>query len=46
MLVLGDREVEARTVAPRSRSGEQQPATTWDELADRLAAQAAERRPE
>ncbi len=46
MLVLGDREVEARTVAPRSRSGEQQPATTWEELADRLAAQAAERRPE
>ena len=46
MLVLGDREIEARTVAPRSRSGEQQPAVGWDELADRLAAEAAERRPE
>lgn len=46
MLVLGDREVEARTVAPRSRSGEQSPAVGWEELADRLATQAAERRPE
>lgn len=45
MLVLGDREVEARTVAPRSRSGEQQPAVGWGALADRLAAEAAERRP-
>jgi threonyl-tRNA synthetase len=46
MLVLGDREVEARTVAPRSRSGEQQAPVGWDELADRLAREAAERRPE
>jgi threonyl-tRNA synthetase len=46
MLVLGDREIEARTVAPRSRSGEQEPAVGWADLADRLAAQAAERRPE
>ncbi len=48
MLVLGDREVEARTVAPRARGaarGEQQEALPWDELADRLAAEAAERRP-
>jgi threonyl-tRNA synthetase len=40
MLVLGDREVEARTVAPRARNaarGEQQEAVAWDELADRLA---------
>ncbi len=47
MLVLGDREVEARTVAPRSRSaarGEQQEALPWALLAERLAAEAAERR--
>jgi threonyl-tRNA synthetase len=46
MLVLGDREVEARTVAPRSRAGEQRPAVGWDELADRFATEAAERRPD
>jgi len=43
MLVLGDREVEARTAAPRTRAGEQQPAESWDALADRLAAEAAAR---
>ena len=46
MLVLGDREVEARTVAPRARNaarGEQQEAVAWDELADRLAEEAAAR---
>jgi threonyl-tRNA synthetase len=40
MLVLGDREIEARSVAPRARNaarGEQQDAVPWDELADRLA---------
>jgi threonyl-tRNA synthetase len=40
MLVLGDREIEARTVAPRARNaarGEQQEAVAWDDLADRLA---------
>ena len=34
MLVLGDREVEARTVAPRARNaarGEQQEAVAWDD---------------
>ena len=45
MLVLGDREIEARTAAPRTRVGEQQPAESWDALADRLANEAAERRP-
>ncbi len=45
MLVLGDREVEARTAAPRTRAGEQQPALDWDALADRLAAEAADRSP-
>ena len=45
MLVLGDREIEARAAAPRTRGGEQLPVTGWDELADQLAAEAAERRP-
>jgi len=45
MLVLGDREVEARTAAPRTRAGEQQPAEGWEALAERLAAEAAARRP-
>jgi len=43
MLVLGDREVAGRTAAPRTRSGEQQPAEGWDDLADRLATEARER---
>ncbi|MEA2673627.1 MAG: threonyl-tRNA synthetase [Chloroflexota bacterium] len=43
MLVLGDREVDAKTAAPRTRAGEQQPAEAWDALADRLAAEAAAR---
>ena len=46
MLVLGDREVEARTAAPRTRAGEQQPPEAWESLADRLAADAAARRPD
>ena len=44
MLVLGDREIEARTASPRTRAGEQQPAEPWESLADRLAAEAAARR--
>ena len=43
MIVLGDREIEARTASPRTRGGEQQPAESWDSLADRLAAEAAAR---
>jgi threonyl-tRNA synthetase len=46
MLVLGDREIEARTAAARTRAGEQLPAEGWDELADRLAREADERRPD
>jgi threonyl-tRNA synthetase len=46
MLVLGDREVEARAAAPRTRAGEQQPAEGWESLAARLAAEAAARRPD
>jgi threonyl-tRNA synthetase len=45
MLVLGDREVEARTAAPRTRGGEQQPAVVWEGLAEKLAEEAAQRRP-
>jgi threonyl-tRNA synthetase len=45
MLVLGDREVEAHTVAVRRRDGVQEPPVGWTELADRLAAEAAARRP-
>jgi len=43
MLVLGDREIEARTAAPRTRAGEQQPAQDWDALAERLAGESAAR---
>ena len=46
MLVLGDREVEARAAAPRTRGGEQMPAEGWEELAARLAREAAARRPD
>ncbi len=44
MVVLGDREIEARTASPRTRSGEQQAPEAWDSFADRLAAEARERR--
>ena len=46
MLVLGDREIEARTAAPRTRAGEQLPAVGWEELATRLADEAAARQPD
>jgi threonyl-tRNA synthetase len=45
MVVLGDREIEARTASPRTRAGEQQPAEPWEAFADRLAAEAAARQP-
>jgi threonyl-tRNA synthetase len=44
MVVLGDREIEARTASPRTRSGEQQPVEAWESFADRLAAESRERR--
>ena len=43
MVVLGDREVEARTASPRTRAGEQQAPEPWDAFADRLAAESAAR---
>ncbi|MGA3029914.1 MAG: threonine--tRNA ligase [Candidatus Limnocylindrales bacterium] len=45
MLVLGDREVEARTVAIRNRAGEQENGVGWSAFADRLAEETAARRP-
>ncbi len=45
MLVLGDREVEARTVAIRNRAGQQENGVPWDEFANRLAAETAARKP-
>src|SRR5207249_10761027 len=44
MPVLGDREVEARVAAVRKRSGAQEQGAGWDDLAARLAAEAAARR--
>jgi threonyl-tRNA synthetase len=44
MVVLGDREIDARTASPRTRAGEQQPAEPWESFADRLGAEAAARR--
>ena len=44
MLVLGDREVESRTAAPRTRAGEQLDPVDWEELADQLAEQVATKR--
>ena len=43
MVVLGDREIEARTASPRTRAGEQQEPQDWDAFADRLATEAAAR---
>ena len=45
MLVLGDREVEARTVAIRNRAGEQENGVGWDAFIERLAEETAARRP-
>jgi threonyl-tRNA synthetase len=44
MLILGDREVEARTVSVRRRDGSQEQGVTWAGLATRLADEARERR--
>jgi threonyl-tRNA synthetase len=44
MVVLGDREIDARTASPRTRAGEQLPAEPWEAFADRLAAETKARR--
>ncbi len=45
MLVLGDRELESRTVAIRKRDGTQENGVAWDEFVARLAEETASRRP-
>jgi threonyl-tRNA synthetase len=44
MLIMGDREVADRTVAPRTRGGDQLPPAGWAELAARLKEEAAARK--
>jgi threonyl-tRNA synthetase len=41
MLVVGERDMAARVVSPRTRDGKQLPATALDEIAKNLAAEAA-----
>ncbi len=43
MVVLGDREIEARTASPRTRAGEQQEPEPWEAFADRLAVESRAR---
>jgi len=43
MVILGDREVEARTASVRRRDGSQEQGVAWDDLAARLAEEAAAR---
>ena len=45
MLVLGDREVEGRTVAIRNRAGEQENGIGWEAFVERLAQETAARKP-
>jgi threonyl-tRNA synthetase len=45
MLVVGDREIEARTVAIRTRDGAQENGVGWDQFIERLAEETAARRP-
>jgi threonyl-tRNA synthetase len=45
MLVVGDREIEGRTVAIRHRSGEQENGVPWDVLIARMVEETAARRP-
>lgn len=45
MLILGDREVEARTVSVRRRDGSQEQGVAWEDLAARLGAEVRDRRP-
>ncbi len=46
MLILGDREVEARAVSVRRRDGSQEQGVAWADLAARLGDEVRERRPE
>jgi len=44
MLILGDREVEAKQASVRRRDGSQEPGVAWSDLAARLGAEVRERR--
>jgi threonyl-tRNA synthetase len=44
MLILGDREVEARTASVRRRDGSQEQGVTWADLATRLGEEVRDRR--
>jgi threonyl-tRNA synthetase len=46
MLILGDREVEARTASVRRRDGAQEQGVAWADLAARLGDEVRSRRPE
>jgi threonyl-tRNA synthetase len=41
MVVVGEKDMAARVVSPRTREGQQQPATALEEFAQRLAKEAA-----
>jgi threonyl-tRNA synthetase len=43
MVILGDREVEARSASVRRRDGTQEQGVGWDDLAERLAGEVAAR---
>ena len=43
MVILGDREVEGRSASVRRRDGTQEQGVGWDDLAERLAGEAASR---
>ena len=45
MVVLGDREIEARTASPRTGPGSSRSPRHWEAFADRLAAESAARGP-
>ena len=45
MLVLGDREIEGRTVAIRNRTGDQENGVPWADFVTRLAEETAARKP-
>jgi len=40
MVVVGEKDMAARVVSPRTREGQQQPATPLDEFAQRLGKEA------
>lgn len=45
MLVLGDREIEGRTIAVRNRAGEQENGVPWDAFVSRVSEETTARKP-